>query len=308
VYIPRFWFSAIPLLKAHKKPVLVHLHDYVPICPLSSLYDFETSSVCTLEGCSQKCIYKYEQTFGRNTESRLASTLLNSTFGRNLHQLVSLSDCIICVSKAQRDIVVDKLPQLSGKTEVIYNPLPNCTPSPLDGVGFGFLGGSNPIKGFQILQTALTELTQTNQHLTVHATNFASPPQTQQFTHAKILFYKRLNATELDKFYCNVRTLIFPSICPEPLPYAVTEAILRGRLVIASNSGGTAELAKDCPGVFLYPSGNSTELARLMQQTAQLSTPQATELSQQNRAVFLKRFTNEDSSSCFIQCCKNLLL
>ena len=31
VYIPRFWYSAIPLAKAYGKPVITHLHDYIPI-------------------------------------------------------------------------------------------------------------------------------------------------------------------------------------------------------------------------------------------------------------------------------------
>ena len=38
VYIPRLWFSVIPFVKFYGKPVVVHLHDYIPSCPLSKAF------------------------------------------------------------------------------------------------------------------------------------------------------------------------------------------------------------------------------------------------------------------------------
>ena len=46
VYIPRFWFSAILLAKKRRKPVIVHLHDFIPICPLASLYYMPEGELC----------------------------------------------------------------------------------------------------------------------------------------------------------------------------------------------------------------------------------------------------------------------
>ena len=48
IYIPRFWYSAIPLAKAYRKPVIMHLHDYIPICPLSNMYDVSRMRFATI--------------------------------------------------------------------------------------------------------------------------------------------------------------------------------------------------------------------------------------------------------------------
>ena len=50
VYIPRFWFSAIPLAKSFGKSVITHLHDYIPICPLAVRYDSTNNTVCHHRG------------------------------------------------------------------------------------------------------------------------------------------------------------------------------------------------------------------------------------------------------------------
>src|SRR5208283_3656281 len=84
VYVPRFWFSAIPLAKAHKKPVVTHLHDYIPICPLATTFDSSTGMPCRGNRiiCSPKCSYSYEKsTTNRSLKEMLASVTLNSTCG-----------------------------------------------------------------------------------------------------------------------------------------------------------------------------------------------------------------------------------
>jgi glycosyltransferase involved in cell wall biosynthesis len=306
VYVPRFWYSAIPIAKSYKKPVLVHLHDYVTVCPLSSLYNFDKSSPCELDGCSQKCIYNYERVFGRNLTSCLASTTLNSTIGRHIKWLICQSDRIICVSKAQRDIIVNNLPQLKEKIAVIYNPMPECKSSPITGHDFGFIGGSNPIKGFNTLPAALAKLTN-SPNLTLHATNFAHPPKTQHIGDAEIIYYKRLTPPQMDDFYKKIRTLIFPSLCPEPLPYAIPEAILRGRLVIASNTGGVGELTQGCPSAFLYEPGNSSQLATLIDQPSKLPPDTITDIIDHARIMFTSKFKNAYASEKFIHCCFQLV-
>lgn len=126
VYIPRFWYSAIPLAKAYGKPVLVHLHDYIPICPLAVFYDASKNATCNPNSlsCSAKCIYTYGRDQDRGFAETLTSIAVNSTIGRNLGQLVRMSDAIICVSNAQKNTIIKKSPSLFEKIRVIYNPLP----------------------------------------------------------------------------------------------------------------------------------------------------------------------------------------
>ena len=311
VYIPRYWFSAIPIAKAFGKPVLVHLHDYVLACPLHSLYDFSKEGICQSFSCSKKCIFTYERNSGRSLKSAIASTFLNSTLGTQLKRLIALSDGIICVSNAQKNLICSKIPELEEKIKVIYNPLPlGCYPIPSAGDDFGFLGGPNPIKGFQVLLRALKEIT-ANTKIKLHATRFHKSPDSkntqESLKQADIIFYGNLNLASLNKLYEQLRTIIFPSICPEPLPYAISETILKGRLVIASNIGGSPELAKGCKSVFLFESGNTEELAEKIEYATALTRDTANDLSAQSKEHFLQNFNDAKVVRQFVNLCNKLV-
>ncbi len=307
VYIPRCWFSAIPVAKAYGKPVLVHLHDYVPICPLASMYDLSKATVCQSGRCSQKCIYTFEQNFGRSLISSLASTLLNSTLGLQLHRLITLSDGIVCVSNSQKNIILSKIPTLRNKIRVIYNPLPECRFTKIQGDDYGFLGGSNPIKGFNVLRRALTAITR-DIHIKLHAAKFDPPlKKPELLDHAEIIFYSKLSATLLNRLFGKIRAVIFPSICHEPSPYSVVETILKGRLLISSDVGGVRELAGCCKGAYFFESGNYKQLADEIEHVSGLSREVANDLAVQSRETFLKMFSNEATLNSFVDVCNELV-
>lgn len=311
VYIPRYWFSAIPIAKAYGKPVLVHLHDYVLVCPLHSLYDFSNGGTCQSFSCSKKCIFTYERNSGRNLKSAIASTFLNSTIGTQLKRLIALSDGIICVSNAQKTLICNKIPELKQKIKVIYNPLPiGCYPILSTGDDFGFLGGPNPIKGFQILGCALKKITK-NTKIKLHATRFNKLPDSKiaqgSLKQADIIFHGNLDLASLNKLYEQLRAIIFPSICPEPLPYAISETILKGRLVIASNIGGSPELTKGCKSVFFFESENIEELAEKIEYVAALNRDTINDLSTQSREHFLQNFNDTKVIKQFVNLCNKLV-
>lgn len=311
VYIPRYWYSTIPIAKAHGKPVLVHLHDYALVCPVHSLYDFSKGEICQSFSCSKKCIFAYERNSGRTLKSAFASTFLNSTLGTQLKRLIALSDGIVCVSNAQKTLICNKIPELEKKIKVIYNPLPTgCFPIQSKGDDYGFLGGPNPIKGFQILRCALNELS-ANTKVRLHAAKFdlssGSKPANESLKHADIIFYGKLDLVSLNKLYEQLRTIVFPSICPEPLPYAISESILKRRLVIASNIGGSPEIAKGCKGVFFFESGNTRELEEKIEYTAALNRDAVNDLSAQSSEHFLKNFSDDIALKEFVNFCHKLV-
>jgi glycosyltransferase involved in cell wall biosynthesis len=241
----------------------------------------------------------------------MASTLLNSVAGPQLRRLVTLSDGILCASNAQKSIITSKIPALEEKIQVIYNPLPKCSPTKIQMDDYGFLGGANPIKGFGVLRRALTKIhvKVPNVRLRLHAANFEDlrEKKSELLTDVEIIYYRRLNASLLDDFYERIRSIIFPSICPEPLPYVISEAVLRGRLVIASDIGGVPELAEGCKGVFLFEPGNYTELAKQIEHADALSRDVAADLAAQSRENFLKKFSNETVLTNFLNVCERLV-
>ena len=63
-----------------------------------------------------------------------------------------------------------------------------------------------------------------------------------------IVPYPKLNQVQMAELYRRIRGVIVPSIVAEPLPYIVSESILRGRAIIASDIGGIPELVNGCKG------------------------------------------------------------
>jgi glycosyltransferase involved in cell wall biosynthesis len=307
VYIPRFWFSAIPVAKAYGKPVLVHLHDYIPICPLAGEYDFSKAAICQSNHCSHKCIFTSERRIGRSLKASIASTLLNSTLGLQLRRLISLSNGIVCVSNAQKNIINSKIPTLRDKIRVVYNPMPETCFTKIQGDGYAFFGGLHPVKGFPVLRCALAEVN-SSINVKVYATKFDQfHKKMELLDNAQILFYSKVVPPFIDVIYQQIRALVFPSIWPEPLPYAVGEAILRGRLVIASDIGGVPELLQGCKGGFLFETGDYKKLAEKIEHVSGLSREVVNDLAAQSRETFLKRFSNEATLNSFIGICNELV-
>ena len=312
IYIPRFWYSAIPLAKAYGKPVITHLHDYLPICPLSNIYDVSKDAVCNNNSllCQPRCIYVYEKTQGRGFTETLTSIALNSTVGRYFGKFVKSSDVVICVSKAQRDIVIKGEPSLRDKTYVIHNPIPELSYTEMEGDDFGYFGGPNYLKGFHTLYRALMYINNADQRvMKIHATKFLSSSKqfTKSLTRIGILPYGKLDNKEYKKLYRRVQAVIVPSTWHEPWPYVVVEALVQGRFVIASRVGGIPEQVEGCKGVMLFEAGNYNELADSMKFVAGLEKEKIVDLGFQNRETFLKRFDNESSLKGFIGVCERLM-
>ncbi|MCW4009507.1 MAG: glycosyltransferase family 4 protein [Candidatus Bathyarchaeota archaeon] len=307
VYIPRYWFSAIPVAKRFGKPVIVHLHDNILLCPISGKYDFSKQQVCHSHNCSTKCILTFEQMFGRNSKTVFASTLLNSTVGLQLPRLIALSDRIICVSNTQKNDILEKFPTLQNKIRSVYNLLPEVSPLKIHGDDYGFFGGPNPIKGSDILFKALAEITG-NTPVRVHATNFEKLPKKQPtpMGNAEVFFYKKLVGAPLDELYRKIRAVIVPSVCLETFSYVMSEAILKGRIVIASNVGSLPEVAEGCRSVFFFESGNPQDLAEKIKYVNSLNKETVTDLITQSRELFLKKFNNEQSLTNFIGICTEI--
>jgi len=294
VYVPRLWFSAIPLAKAYKKAVIVHIHDFIPICPLSVLYDFTKNAICQSNAsCSASCIYFFEMHRKRGLIKSAASMVANQFFKKFANTIVKYADAIVCVSRAQRDILAKYDPRIAEKLRVIYNPLPNLHSVDVNGHDFGYLGGKSPLKGFTVLQQAIRELESLS--IVIHAAGFSrlADEKIEEYKRLGMLVYKRLNYSEQEFFYRKIRGIIFPSIVLEPLPYTTAEALLRARILIASRVGGIPEQVAGCKGVFLFESGNYVELAETLRYVNDLSKEEATDLGFQNREVFTKTHKNE---------------
>ena len=299
VYVPRLWYSMIPVAKAFKKLTIVHLHDYTPICPLCLLYDPSKRMVCRNRWvCSARCIYQFERDMRRDLGHSVLSLLLNLFARVPLGKCVEQADAVVCVSEAQRKILIEHMPLIRDKSRVIYNPLPNVSPVDIDGGDFGYLGGFNPLKGFEVLCKALSLIK--DHPFKVQVTGESIPREIVCdnagggfLSRIGIVLHERLKQSDQEVFYKQIKGVVFPSIVEEPLPYVTAEAILRGRLLIASKVGGVPEQVRGCKGVFLFEAGNYRELAETLDFAKNLDTETVLELGYHDREVFRRTFNNE---------------
>jgi glycosyltransferase involved in cell wall biosynthesis len=291
----------ILVAKAHKKPVIVHVHDYTPICPLAVMYDSSRKSVCrTRSICSARCIYQFEKNKSSSLRKAALSASLNLFAGIFSGKLIEPAEAVLCVSKAQRNVLINRFPPIRHKTRVIYNPLPDLSPLQINEEGFGYLGGLSLLKGFGVLYNALAILKDPSLKVYVTGLSTLNEKMVKAFGCVGMTMCKKLEYDKQDSLYRQIEGVIFPSIVPEPLPYVTAEAILRARILIASRIGGIPEQVKGCKGVFLFEAGNYFELAEILKYVKDLGKEKAIDLGFQNREVFVKNFSNEKTVTEFM--------
>lgn len=309
VYIPRYWFTAIPYVKSLGKPVVVHLHDYIPVCPLSNLFDASRGQLCESKGCKASCIWATERNESGPKKAAL-STIINTIAGTRISRLVGKADAIICVSGKHREVLLSKAPSLRDKTHVIYNPMPEVNQIDLLGNDFGFFGGKGKFKGFHILYKALGSLDQSSRKdLRIQATQMLglSEEQREYVLSKGMVLFGRLDSEAFNSMYSQVQTVLVPSIWHEPLPYVVAEALTRGRLVIASEIGGIPELLEGCDGAVMFEPGNWIQLADAIDYFMYLDQEEKKELGEINRENFSKKFSTERSIQDFLKLAHSII-
>jgi glycosyltransferase involved in cell wall biosynthesis len=312
VYIPRYLFSAIPFIKAYKKPIVVHVHGYLPICPLGTSYDISKGNICNRGYvCSPKCIYAYEQLSGGTIMQSTTSIVLNMAFAPFFAHTFNLSDAIICVSESQRKILTSKAPGLYDKTHVIYNPIPELSYTAIEGDDFGYFGGSNPLKGFHVLYHALAyaHVNKSNVALKVHAAGMDDfvLKCVKEMERFGIIAYEKLDRVGMERIYKQILGVVVPSLAAETFSYVALEASLKGRVVIASNLGALPEVLNGCPGVFYISPGDHKQLADKMIEVKNMSNEAVTELGLRNREVISRKFNNEQIIRQFINVLSSLI-
>jgi glycosyltransferase involved in cell wall biosynthesis len=307
IYIPKYWYSAIPWAKSHGKAVVTHVHSYSPICPMAVLYDTVNEEICNRNKfCSLSCILLNEKAQNKSILHILSSVTLNGTIGLLFRRFIALSDAIICVSEAQRKTIISRRRELTDKTYVIYNPLPRQDEIPLEANHFGIFGAHNLVKGYQVLRCSIRHIK--SKGIVFHATGFAEASSHcfESYGGVKIRKYERLQGRPYKEVYKKICAVVVPSVCPESWGYTITEALLRKRLVIASKIGGIPEQIEGCKGCFLFKPGQSRELADLIDFVHSLNRDELSSLGAANYESFLKRMKNYGSVARLLKICEQV--
>ncbi|MEM2045601.1 MAG: glycosyltransferase family 4 protein [Candidatus Bathyarchaeia archaeon] len=296
VYIPCGWYSAIPIARAHRKPVVVHLHNYSIVCPTSLMYNFVRQSVGS---CSLKSFMLHEYIEkGRSLPYIVASCFTNEFFGKYYSGLAKVADALIFVSKAQMELVLSKIPRLRGKSHVIYNPIPSLPLIRAEQKGIGYFGGKSFVKGFHVLIQALKMLKGNDLEVYLAKTS----EESKKLRVSNGILMNLLPRIDLKNIMKKISIVVIPSLCPEPLPYTLIESMLYGKLIVASNIGGIPEIASNhLAGVKLVKPRDYVAVADALNHFRSLSLEEINEIGAKNREYMLKKLNNKETLRHFIK-------
>jgi glycosyltransferase involved in cell wall biosynthesis len=253
VYIPRLAFPAIPYVKGMGKTVVVHLHDYMPLSYSAAIlapYE-EHKHRITHDDVKLEC--------GKGVKYCLGASIL-WWLPKLVRRWITLADRIVCVSRRQAEIIIDLVPELKDKIEVVYNPIPpklasyNSVKAPSNTPTFLYVGGDRYVKGFHILVEVVKKLGRQGvraKFILMNTYNQRSLKTlrtlSQRYKNIEINVVGRVNHHELLNLHREAWALIFPSLLEEPLPYSVVESMLTGTIPVASKVGGVPEIVEGTP-------------------------------------------------------------
>jgi len=302
IYVPGSWYSVIPLAKIHRKPVIVHMHNYSLVCPTSLMYDFTRHAVGP---SSLRSFMIHEMVEKRRKAVSVAfSSLMNELLGKYYNRLGALADALIFVSKAQANLILSKVPHLKEKSYIIYNPIPELPFIKAESKGIGYFGGRSFIKGFHVLMRALKYLKDYN--IAAYLAMTSEKPQAVKSKHGiTINFLPKVNPADIMK---KIAIVTIPSLCPEPSPYILIESLLYGKLIVASNVGGIPEIVTIAHhGVRLVKAGGYMEIASALDLFQTLELEEINEIALKNRRFISQRFKNEEAVKLFASVLEKIL-
>ncbi len=242
-------------------PIIYTLHDYWLICPRGQLITRD-HTLCTGPSplkCTRCLSYMYPS-YRDVVEYR-----------RHMEKIMSMIDVYLSPSKflleimARNGIPREKMvysPYGFDKSRIKYS---EKTWGPDSRVRFGFVGRIIPVKGVHILLDAFNMVKeQYDTELLIYGDPGRSLPYLKRRAGDKVWFMGGFDNRLIDSVLESIDVLVVPSIWYENSPLVIQEAFLKGRPVIASDLGGSAELVRDGVNGLLFHVGDPSDLASKM--------------------------------------------
>jgi len=272
--------SPILLSLKYNIPCVVTVHDYWPVCP-NRLLLRKDNEICNVDWnhCLNGCVSFTEKI---NLNSLLKGVFMKA-MQRRAHMLSKVK--LVAVSNYVKKVLKKAVPYAN--VDVIHNGVNEkefdlAEPEHTDNIVL-YVGGMSRFKGVN--------------HFLRCADLVRSKNSKIKFAIAKgfvenegILNLGLLSHSNLINLYRKVLCLVVPSLCPEPHPLSVIEAMASFRPVVAYKVGGIPESIANGASGFLVERGNIKELSDRVLYL--IENPQvAMEMGRVARRIVKKRFT-----------------
>jgi len=281
--------SALALSYLRLPQAVVTARDYAQIsgCTNNMLYNGSINP-----GCSDDAwhCHRVQEVRGLRRVARLWQHEFNIGFRHTAFQSFPRH---IFISRSQQQEIErhQKLPGV--KTKVIYNPVsPEYTDTPLVAGRVGtilYMGRTEMYKGVGLLLDAFQVLAGEHAHIKlVIAGQGAQKALYEREVGKRSLQYRVqfLGYVAWDRsksIYDGADVLVSPHLWVEPFGRSVVEAMARGKLVVAANCGGPAEVIKTARSGLLFERGDVKDLSRKIQEALLMNTFDRREMTKRGR-------------------------
>jgi glycosyltransferase involved in cell wall biosynthesis len=251
--------SILKVLKKHKIPVVMTVHEYKMLCPTYLMLRTD-GTIC--EKCGDGN-YKYCIQYKCNKGNTVYSTLMaaESLVRDKFIPYEKYIDSFIFVSKFIYNKHMEYKPELKEKSRVIYNAFGNSIKAYKDRNYFLYVGRLSREKGILTLIKAMEKFPDKELKIV------GDGPQHKELQDYILL--KNLKNIELlgfhsgkslDKLYQNADFLFMPSEWYETFGMTILESFSFGKPVAISNIGGMPEVLKNESNGFIFEPSNQTSL------------------------------------------------
>lgn len=252
---------------------LVTARDYAQIsgCTNNILANGNTDPGCQGMGELTSCHRIVEAPFPRNM-FRMWQYMYNRPYRRNAFRIIPTQ---VFISHAQQHLI-EKYQDISHqRTVVMYNPISQeYLAEPLVKGNAGnvlYVGRVEMYKGVLVLLKAWKVLSQKNQsaHLTI-AGNGAQQQEYERLAATwglqyRVTFIPHMPYHRLQSLINESEILVAPHLWIEPFGRTVIEGMARGKVVVAANAGGPAELITHHKTGLLFERGSVSDLAHTLE-------------------------------------------
>lgn len=260
-----------PLRRA-RVPIVMTLHDYKLISPNYSLFVRGKIWEETSRGNYWKCVRD------RCVKDSYAKSLV-CTAEALIHQYIGSYKSISTFLSPSR-FLIEKFREFSFPFPIrhVYNPLVPFpayrSGLPSRGAPFVYIGRLSSEKGLDGMLHALKKVDNSSK---LHIVGEGPDRDHLKSLVSKLLLEKRvvfrgfLSGHDLERERREAKAILIPSLWYENMPYALTEALAEGSVVIASRMGGIPERVQDGKNGFLFDADDVMSLVGKMRCVQTLS-------------------------------------
>lgn len=259
----------MPLLRKHRIPTLLDLHDYKVGCARYLLFDDHTDASCTV--ClDHKGAWAWAPTLRRcwNGSSLSGALLSAEALSARIARAYTAADCVVVRNELQKEAAVH-VGVPADRVRIIPNWVADSSAKDSHTVGdhILFIGRLVREKGVHTLIQASRDVGMPL-HVLGDGPMRADLEALAGKADVDISFLGWKDHEEVLAELRTARALIVPSIWPEVFPLVICEAFSAGIPVIGSDVGGISDMLAGERG-FLFPAGDVDRLHALLRQVVE---------------------------------------